>query len=47
VVLARIIHDDSSRNRGVAWRDGQTQPQGTKAYLKQHVERQRGEHARR
>ena len=44
--LARIIHDGSSRNRVVAKRDGQAQPRGTEAYLKQYVEGLRGEHAR-
>jgi hypothetical protein len=34
--LTRIIHDGSSRNRGVAKRDGQAQPGGTETYLKQY-----------
>ena len=46
-VLARIIHDDSWRNRAVARRDGQAKPRRTKAYLKQYVEGLSGEHARR
>ena len=45
--LARIIHDGSSRNRGVALRDGQAQARGTEAYLKQYGEGLSGEHARR
>jgi hypothetical protein len=45
--LGRIIHDGSSRNRGVTKRDGQAQPRGTEAYLKQYVEGLRNEHARR
>jgi hypothetical protein len=45
--LARIIHDGSLRNRGVAQRDGQAQPERTEAYLKQYAEGLSGEHARR
>lgn len=45
--LTRIIHDASLQNRGVARRDGQAQPRGTEAYLKQYVEGLSGEHARR
>ncbi len=33
LVLARIIHDGSSRNRAVASRDGHAEPLGPKAYL--------------
>jgi hypothetical protein len=46
MVLTRIRHDGSSRNRGVAKRDGQAQPRGTEAYLKQYGEGLSGEHAR-
>ena len=44
--LTRIIHDGSLRNCGVVLRDGQAQPQGTEAYLKQYGEGLSGEHAR-
>jgi len=30
---ARIIHDSSSRNRAVAWRDGHAEPRSPEAYL--------------
>ncbi|MGE3152470.1 MAG: hypothetical protein AB7G48_09445 [Nitrospiraceae bacterium] len=43
--LARIIHDDASRNGGVAWRDGRAEPQGREADLKQSVDRPSGESA--
>ena len=33
LVLARIIHDGSSRNRQDALRDGHAEARGTKAYL--------------
>jgi hypothetical protein len=44
-VLARIIHDDSSRNRAVAKRDGRVEPREADAYLKQYVEATWGEPA--
>ena len=44
--LTRIIHVGSSRNRAIAKRDGQAQPQRSEAYLQQYVERLSGEHAR-
>ena len=44
--LARIIHDGSLRNRGVAWRDGRVEARGPEAYLKQYVEGPSGEPAR-
>ncbi len=31
-ILARIIHDGSSRNRAVASRDGRVEPRGREAY---------------
>ena len=45
-LLARIIHDGSSRNRQDAMRDGHAERRGTKAYLKQYVEVARSEPAR-
>ncbi len=42
---ARIIHDGSSRNRAVAWRDGRAEPRGTEAYLKEYGEGLSGEPA--
>jgi hypothetical protein len=42
-----MIHDGSSRDRGVASRDGQAQPRRTEAYLKQYGEGLSGEYARR
>ena len=42
---ARIIHDDSSRNRAVAMRDRRAEPRGREAYLKQYVDRPNGEPA--
>ncbi len=39
--------DGSSRNRGVAKRDGHAEPRGAEAYLQQYVEAMRGEPARR
>jgi putative addiction module killer protein len=47
ILLARIIHDGSSRNCGVAKRDGHAEPRGAEAYLKQYVDAARGEPARR
>ncbi len=32
--LAHIIHDGSTRKRGVAQRDGRVEPRRTEAYLK-------------
>ncbi len=46
-VLARIIHDGSSRNREVAWQDGHVEARETKTYLKQYVDVARGEPAHR
>lgn len=45
-VLPRIIHDGSSRNGRVAWRDGRVETRGSEAYLKQYVEGPSGEPAR-
>ncbi len=45
-LLTRIIHDGSSRNREVAWRDGRAEPRGREADLKQSVDRPSGEPAR-
>ena len=45
VLLARIIHDGSSRNRAVAKRDRRAEPRGREAYLKQYVARPNGEPA--
>lgn len=39
--------DGSSRNHGVAKRDGRVEPRGAEAYLKQYVEGLSGEPARR
>ena len=44
--LARITHDGSWRNCGVASRDGRAEPRGTEAYWKQYVEGLNGEPAR-
>jgi hypothetical protein len=44
-VLARVIHDGSSRNRAVARRDGRAEPRGREADLKQSVDRPSGESA--
>jgi hypothetical protein len=44
--LTRIIHDGSSRNGGVAWRDGRVEARDPEAYLKQYVEGSSGEPAR-
>src|SRR6266850_1797509 len=44
-VLARIIHDGSSRNRAVAMRDRRAERRGREAYLKQYVDRPSGEPA--
>ena len=44
--LARIIHNDPSRNRAVAWRDERVEPRRPEAYLKQYVEGLSGEPAR-
>jgi len=44
---ARIVHDGSSRNCGVAKRDGRAEPREAEAYLKQYVDAARGEPARR
>ncbi len=45
-LLARIIHDDSRRNRQDARRDGRAEPREAEAYLTQYVEATRGEPAR-
>ena len=45
-ILARIIHDGSSRNRQDATRDGHAERRETKAYLKQYVEVMRSEPGR-
>jgi hypothetical protein len=45
VDLARIIHDGSLRNCGVALRDGRVEPRWREAYLKQYVDRPNGEPA--
>ena len=44
--LARIIHDGSRRNCGVALRDGRVELRGREAYLKQYVDRPSSEPAR-
>ena len=46
IALAHIIHDSSSRNCGIALRDGRTEPRGREADLKQSVDRPSGESAR-
>jgi hypothetical protein len=46
VVLARVIHDGSSRNRTIVLRDGRPKPRGPEAYLKQYGEGLSGEAAR-
>src|SRR2546427_3461166 len=43
--LARIIHDDSSRNRAVASRDGRAEARGREAYSLQYGDRLSGEPA--
>jgi hypothetical protein len=40
--LTRIIQDGSSRNRGVAKRDGRVEPLAAEAYLTQYVEAREG-----
>ena len=45
VLLARIIHDGSLRNRAVAKRDRRAEPRGRKADSKQYVDRPSGEPA--
>ena len=46
-VFARIIHEGSRRNCRDAKRDGCAEPRGRETYLKQYVDRSRGEPARR
>ena len=41
--LAHIIHDSSSRNCGIARRDGRAGPRGREADLTQSVDRPSGE----
>ena len=45
MLVTRIIHDDSSRNRAVARRDRRVGARGREAYLKQYVDRPSGEPA--
>ena len=45
-LLARIVHDGSSRNHAVASRDGRAEAGDPEAYLKQYVEGASGEPAR-
>jgi hypothetical protein len=44
-LLARIIHDGSSRNRAVVKRDRREELRGRDAYLKRYVDRLSGEPA--
>ena len=46
-LLARILHDGSSRKRVAAWRDGRVEPRSAEAYLDECVEGLSGEPARR
>jgi len=46
LILARIIHDGSLRNRPVASRDGRVEARGREAYSLQYGDRLSGEPAR-